>query len=162
MKVVFLDFDGPLCTRKTYNEAGWERYNGTDPLKLFDRRFVQNVNTLCERTGARVVISSYWRTLFPGRCEEMLREVGFTAEVIGETPSEGLPYNSNRYDEIRAWLDLAEDVERFVVIDDDMSCRHFHGHKYGGWVFTDFYGPQAGFTEDKISEAVKILEGSDA
>ncbi|MGE0444532.1 MAG: HAD domain-containing protein [Vicinamibacterales bacterium] len=110
MKVIFLDFDGVLNTPQT-----WAHH---DKLGL-DVERVALLQSLCELTGAVVVISSTWRMVHALEdLRVMLAERGFRGEVIGATPAL-LP---KRSDEIRAWLDDHHEVTHYVVLDDSRDA----------------------------------------
>lgn len=125
MRAVLLDFDGVL------NSADWTARRGESPTDWLDRSHdldpaaVARLNTIVERTGAGVVISSSWRIMYPlDEIEKLLSDAGFAGEIIGVTPFyRGGSWVGGRYrtraDEIQAWLDEHSDVESFVVLDDD-------------------------------------------
>lgn len=131
MKIIFLDIDGVLNSW-----AFWERkpipegaYNHNDLPAMADAMLdveaVVRLNTLIERTGAVVVVSSTWRRLY-GRTQlqEVLGLAGFKGIVIDKTPCLG----GLRGHEIQDWLNYRAkrraDVEAFVIIDDDSDMAH--------------------------------------
>lgn len=148
MKVIFLDFDGVL------NSHAWMHEN----LDLFrsDRLFhhehldkdaVACVEKIAVATGAKVVISSTWRILNSlDKLKAILKDHGFTGEVIGKTPRLGVA----RGIEIQQWLDFNGPVDGFVIIDDDSDMVHLK-HKL---VQTKF---DTGLQEEHIDKAIAIL-----
>ncbi len=155
MKVVFLDFDGVL------NSVAWikggRRGEREMPDKVLDPAAVLRVNTLCERTGAVVVISSTWR-LFKEDCVALLCRRGFTGTVVGKTPdhswqpgdASNLWASRSRGSEIQAWLDAHPGVEAFVILDDDADMAHLMDKL----VQTDF---ERGLTDAHVERAVAML-----
>ena len=115
MKVVFLDFDGVLNDSQTQPEFGIEA------------KFVDRLNVLIEKTGAKVVISSSWRLYGLLQCSLILENAGFKGEVIGLTPERVREWGKQgppRGLEIQAWLDAHPEVEKFVILDDEADMEH--------------------------------------
>lgn len=103
MHVIFLDFDGVLLNQTT-------RFRTMDPA------CVAVLDAVCRETGIPVVISSTWRHIGLGRCRAMLREAGFTGQVIGVTP---VLWGCSRGEEIGRWLDAHPQYTKPVILDDD-------------------------------------------
>jgi hypothetical protein len=118
VKVVFLDFDGVL------NSLEFLRRD-PGPLDRLDPLAVARLNTLVQRSGAKVIISSSWRLQRPlEELSRLLLKLGFVGEVAGYTPDLSSSVRvadgcAVRCLEIRAWLERsASPVEQFVVLDD--------------------------------------------
>lgn len=133
MKLLFLDFDGVLNSAKYIKRMDVDFDN---PKFQVDPEAVIRVNAITECTGACIVVSSTWRNAFVGHFEklqECLLNCNITGEVVGATPSPTLMNNSilycgmTRSEEIRAWLHHREDVESYVVLDDEV-LEGFDGH----------------------------------
>lgn len=152
MKIIFLDVDGVLnCSSTT---RGWGK------MRFVDTRKMYRVREICERTGAKVVISSSWRW---GSCEDaspwdkvqweaLLHEFDkHRIPVIGHTP---FSFDNNRGNEIRTWMKMQEErIEEFVVID-DIVCDLTRFVSVGRVVQTvDAWG----LTKAKMEECIKIL-----
>lgn len=129
MKIIFLDIDGVL---NNHHSLGLNRYIPT-PLILNERVShhlspwcMHCLNEIIEKTNAKVVVSSTWRL---GETTERLQAIlnfyGFKGEVIGRTPYFTFS-DSRRGDEIQHYIsfDLEEDLESFVIIDDDSDMKH--------------------------------------
>jgi len=134
MKVVFLDIDGVLITRKSLT-------NGQSGLRAkADPQAVKQLNRLIKATGAQIVVSSTWRTAMgPDRLQTLLRdEWGVQGSVIGATPvcnaiRAGIVLSHARGAEIQAWLTLANGsemtrVQRFVILDDENDMGELSEH----------------------------------
>lgn len=137
------------------------RNPGQNPMDRWPGGHIDPVNVACldnlvSVTGAKIVLSSAWRThieLEP--LYTLLKERGYTGpELIGRTPSlndrhvrEWIP----RGLEIQDWLDnTTEDVESFVILDDMENMVHLSDR----YVQTD---PIYGLTPADVERATQIL-----
>jgi hypothetical protein len=152
MKVIFLDVDGVLNCAKT--ERGWGK------MRFVDTRKMLRVREICDRTGAKVVISSSWRE---GAQDDALpvdkmQWQALIAEfdkhripVIGMTP---IAHDRWRGDEISMWLKSQEEPVKDFVIVDDIICDLTRFVSVGRVVQTvDAWG----LTKEKMEECIKIL-----
>jgi hypothetical protein len=111
--VIFLDIDGVLNALPFL-----EGRDGSDWSQLIDHRAVARLNTLIDRSSAKVVISSSWRCHLPiVHIESLLRAQGFAGEILGATPRR----TPNRGAEIQAWIDAADEEPEALVILDDLD-----------------------------------------
>jgi hypothetical protein len=137
----------------------------TPPEGWIDRDCIARINSLCERTGARIVISSSWRTYETIRGQPVgglvgtvavLRACGLTAEVIGATPDHATPEQRERHEradrwpEIHAWLREHSEVGAWVVLDDS----ELPGVPAAAFVRTDI---AVGITDADVERAVSVL-----
>jgi hypothetical protein len=134
VKIVFLDIDGVLnhsATRSDVLPTTKERL----PIPIAPECMAR-LNRLIAETGAKIVISSSWRTF--ARWQDLgpaLARHGLVADVIGETPDlvndevwlenwrvrEGAPFAYERLErgwEIGEWLAAHPEVTAFVILDD--------------------------------------------
>lgn len=132
MKVVFLDVDGVLASRKTCLGLGDypTKLNGHH-RKFFDWAAVGLVRLLCEKAGASVVISSTWRRHYKA---EHFKNF-FDLPVIGCTPTGG----RRRGDEISRWIEewnaqSDDKVTHWVTLDDNDD---FWSDQHKNWVNVD-------------------------
>lgn len=125
MKIIFLDIDGVLCTKRSHFVYGKEgkMWFDWDPLGC------DAIAKAC-RNGARIVISSSWRQeknrdeLFAQLRKFGLYELLFQPDWF--TPITG----DTRGSEIQHWLDRHRDIGMYIIVDDnpDMlenQMRHF-------------------------------------
>ena len=112
MKVIFLDVDGVLNSDEYFDKIrnldiqGIEREVDIEKIKLLKKAI--------DKTGAKVVLSSSWRyTKYAQYLKELLSNydiyVDSTPFIEKET---GL--------EIKKWLSDNQDVEDFVILDDEI------------------------------------------
>jgi hypothetical protein len=129
MKVIFLDIDGVLNSAEFFHRRFEERGNRA-PSNLrehdqLDPDGIRCLNTIIERTGARIVISSTWRLRNDFRqVIRLLKRQGLKGHILGRTPrlsGEGIV----RGHEIAAWLFSQIDwPEGIVILDDDSDMAH--------------------------------------
>lgn len=152
MKVIFLDVDGVLNCTKTERQI--------HKMRFVDTRKMLRVREICERTGAKVVISSSWRDgaledanpwdkhMWKALIDEFDRH---RIPVIGMTP---FAPDRWRGDEINMWLKLQEEPVKDFVIVDDIVCDLTRFVSVGRVVQTvDAWG----LTKAKMEECIKIL-----
>ena len=104
LRVIFLDIDGVLNSKKTPN-----------PRKLpyvVDTRLLRKFRRLVGRSRAKVVLSSSWRHDPAGLFSARYHGIRYV-DVVPDMP--GRP----RRDEIVAWIRKHPEVTRYAVIDDD-------------------------------------------
>ena len=120
MKIIFLDIDGVL------NVIG----QGVDEYgQKFHKHLEDNLRYIIEKTGAKIVISSNWRTSGLKIMKEMWQHRNLPGEVIDVTPTEFDVVNRGTcefYDlvdrgfEIQQWIDdHREEIESYCIIDDN-------------------------------------------
>jgi hypothetical protein len=125
MKIVFLDFDGVICTRRAALALG-KSVSLVPPRENIDPVAVALVNRICLETGAKIVISSSWRTDYSlrkyleimGFSRDHLIPLGPDEEIWRTTPSHMMPPNTCRGDEIQCWINDYGPVEAHVILDD--------------------------------------------
>jgi len=104
LKIIFLDIDGVLNSKRTSNPRGFPYI--VDPKLL--GRYIR----LVAATGAETVLLSTWRHDPAGRWAARYYGVPFM-DVIPDLP------DSSRGDEIRTWLEKHPEVSRYAILDDD-------------------------------------------
>ena len=113
-KIIFLDIDGVL----NVIPQGRDKYGG-----IFHQHFVDNLRRIIDETGAKIVISSSWRSDGIETMRNMWKDRNLPGEVVDVTPhlrsklweKEDL----GRGDEIQWWLDRHPEITGYVIVDDD-------------------------------------------
>lgn len=116
MKIIFLDIDGVLISRKSKRILG--------DLRTFLPESVGVLKYILEATDARIVISSSWRILKElNQLQEMFTEAGIDGSVVIDiTPNVG----GTRGGQIDEWLKNTDlSIESFVIIDDDLDIEPY-------------------------------------
>lgn len=143
MKVIFLDFDGVI----------------TIPPKWYiNANKIKWIKKIVDKTDAKIVVSSSWR-------RENVKET--INDMIGKTkrcPRNKMLYwlIDNLYDvthtykglrgqEIKDWLNERNDIENYVIIDDDGD---FLDEQLYHFVQTNY---EDGITETEAIRAIKVL-----
>lgn len=160
MKIIFLDIDGVLNSKKSCikNNNVARRFPETPHPS-----HIQWLNLIVQKTDAKVVLSSTWRTMCtPEMMDRLLDCYGFDGEIISKTPD----LNSHRGTEIKTWLAVHKDkcemykdsqwyvykepVESFVILDDGTDM----GDLLPYLVKTN---PDEGLTEKDAKAAIEML-----
>ena len=107
MRIIFLDIDGVLNCKDTPNPRGFPY--------IIDPHLLANLKELLKRTGAKVVLSSSWRTDPVG----VLAAKHYGIPIMDLCPD--IP-EASRCEEMLRWLSAHQEVTRYVVIDDESDC----------------------------------------
>ena len=151
LKVIFLDFDGVLNSRKYLAECGGFGM-AIDPSRLV------LLKKIVDATQAKIVLSTSWREHWGKSLSECNSTGVLMNDIFGEyglqiwdkTPQ----LRIRREAEIKSWLDCYPEVKRFVVLDDMLLCGDYlDGH----FVKTSNYFD--GLTESDVKKAIEILNG---
>lgn len=130
IKIIFLDFDGVLnsaqfkAMRPKVESQALTIDEARD--RAIDKAAIARLNVIVERTGAKVVVSSMWRThISRADLRGLLHRNGFTGVTLDKTPGG----SGNRGVQIREWLHSATNagrvIESFVIIDDEDDFATF-------------------------------------
>lgn len=143
MKAIFLDFDGVI----------------TIPPKWYlQADLIKNVKKIVDATGAKIVVSSSWRmdtieeTIDkmigrPKRCPRNRMLNWFIDNLYDVTHT----YRGLRGQEVKDWLNEHDDIENYVIIDDDGD---FLDEQLYHFVQTNY---EDGLTEVETKRAIKVL-----
>jgi hypothetical protein len=155
MKVIFLDIDGVLNSEKFFKN---------NPSVAIDRNSVSILKDIIDKTGAVIVMSSGWKLWFDDnmmprhRYSKYLFDIlcEFDIKLYGKTPDFSTDeirinkiFSYVKAEEIIAWLDNHENVDKYVIIDDlDLKNEEINAHliKTNG---------QIGITEE---DAMRIIQ----
>jgi len=168
MKVIFLDIDGVLNNQETLLR--------NDEL---DNILLLRLKTLVDKTGAKIVLSSSWRTCFnPLRIlMDRFNEIGLFISSLtpngvsvdwiekqGYIPTARYFFTKNNIDgnrhyittdrgaEIFKWLSTHQDIESYVILDDEaFDILNYFPNNF---IKTNSL---IGLTEENIQQAEKIL-----
>lgn len=115
-KIIFLDFDGVLSVSLQERD----KYG-----QLFHQRFVDNLKYVIDKTNAKLVIISSWRTDGIDVMQNMWKDRNLPGEIVGNTPycakletCRKYRENQERGLEIQEYID-ENNIDSYVIIDDD-------------------------------------------
>jgi hypothetical protein len=159
MKIIFLDIDGVLNHVQFYEQRHVLLEKGIKikyPYSEIDPACVEKLNVLCEKTGAKVVISSTWRHSGLDYCKDALEFHGFKGEIIDITPSSPTRF---RGIEILDWIKTNEELigepyynfTEYVILDDDSDMLYWQKDNF---LLIDRF---VGLTMGDVFRAKKIL-----
>ena len=150
MKVIFLDIDGVLNSKKFFKSD----YTYAAPDDSLDPYAIKKLNKIVDKTGAEIVVSSTWRI---GKSvddlENILNRNGFTGHVIDKT-EDLIHERKTRGDEIKKWLDEHLNIDSFVIID-DFNFPKFEKYFSTRFVQTD---DRVGLSNQDADKCVDILQ----
>ena len=157
MKVIFLDVDGVLNSEHSHSidkNDNWMENEVSD-------NHIQWLKKIVDETGAKIVLSSSWRHYHPKATgsntitdplfkvlDRKLREAGL--EIIDITPD---LRGKMRGLEIDAWLNSNAEVDKYVIIDDDIDFTDLQKPYFVNTTF------KYGLTEVLAIKAINILNG---
>lgn len=153
MKAIFLDFDSVITT---YNSK-WK----------IDMNKINIINDICDKTNAKIVITSSWRIghrgdvlAFNGYLTQYIIEHNYLDHVkdafdkfIGNIVGMTKYIDGVRGDEIKSYMSEHPEVENYVIIDDDSDMCDYQLFNF---VQTDAC---EGITERDAKLCVDILNG---
>ena len=125
MKIIFLDIDGVLNTKETYDNI-YKRGGLLFDEVPIDKFRLEYLKTIIDETGAKIVLSSSFRYFFMKEGDKLVPTslkgsklsnifLKYGIEIYDITPTNG----NIREDEIKMWLANHPDVEEFIIMDDD-------------------------------------------
>jgi hypothetical protein len=157
VKIVFLDFDGPIIPVQSHVHNRSVKEKAWPPC-------VKALNRITDSTGAKIVVTSSWRdtsakNLFYGQAikivQTLLKQWGVTGEVLGQIPycieiQGNYAIEAPRGQEIASFLKICDNVESFVILDDDDDMEDLREFL----IQTPF---EKGLTEADADRAIRML-----
>lgn len=139
-KVLFLDIDGVLNSRKTLGVYG----------EHLSSEMVRRLNKIVKLTDCDVVLSSSWRTLFTLEVfHAMMFNQGMTYchKIVGKTET----LSSFRGKEIKDYLDRHPEYDVYCILDDETDMLD---EQKPFFIRTNW---DTGLTEDDVVKALELL-----
>lgn len=129
MKIIFLDVDGVLNTSKTFKRV-YDLFKNTGKKELeIDLFRLEYLKQIIDQTGAKIVLSSSWRRFFDKIDNKIipLNEKGRSFYDLLNNYDIGIydklnnDFDNSREELVIDWLSKRDDVESFIMIDDEPS-----------------------------------------
>lgn len=135
MKIIFLDVDGVLNSEQDL--FSWTIESDKHLILLA---------CIVRRTNAKIVVSSSWRNC--GLLDTLKKRLNdFSMSIYGKTKDIG-----ERGLEIKDWLDNHNDIESFVILDDeDFDIKSYFPNNF---VKTD---EEVGLQKEDVEKCIHIL-----
>lgn len=135
MKVIFLDIDGVLNTMDT-EKRNREEYLKTGIMKIeIDEFRIGYLKQIVDKTGALIVLSSSLRYRFKKEGDrliaggnryamefiELFKKYGLSLYDVTPTIRDEFGNSGNRQEEIKLWLSYHDNIDGFVILDDETT-----------------------------------------
>ena len=115
IKIIFEDIDGPLIPYNKESDVNYHNFFN-EPDK-WSKTAMSNLNTIIEKTDAKVVLSSSYRDDKPkSEIEDMMKKAGFKYKLYDCVPNDK---SKKRGADIKDWLKNNKNVSNFIIIDDN-------------------------------------------
>ena len=163
MKIIFLDVDGVLNNNIFLKKRRiiLKENKGIYIPRLDDKNFIA-LKTLVERTNAKIILSSYWRYYFDKNLmpnnnglhnhgKDLTLKLRKHNLSLKDKTSTDLTRFQKRGDIIKEYLHTHEDIDNFVILDDDNIMKEFTDTNL---VQTK---PEYGLTMSDVKKAENIL-----
>lgn len=169
-KYLFLDIDGVLNHDEWFESDDYRHHQQNWRVSMFDPKCVERVNTILRETGAKLVVSSSWRSM--SDLEEIFEGVGLPTE-FDVTPHADMIYSREEYhedsevfwrgSEIKYYLER-HPHSSYVILDDDCDMLDeqlpYFINTCGDRIYRrELYlkNQGSGLTDKCMNEAIKIL-----
>lgn len=147
-KIVFLDVDGVLNSVDTTAHA-------PDGSLGVSSGKVDLLKKIITEAKADIVLSSSWRNILESdpSYKYLIRQLEYKGlYILDKTPNVGC----HRGKEIRQWLDAHEEIEQFVILDDEFIQEFEECGLSEHLVHTELID---GLTKEDVTKAIQILNG---
>lgn len=151
MNIIFLDVDGVLNSDEFRTERYMILKRAVKAEEFFDPTCLKCLKKIVEETDAKIVVTS----------SAMINDMDLLGKKLGEYGISVLDktahYGDRRGTQIREWLSEHNDVENYIILDDDyfMDYPGLDDHI----VKTSFYSGR-GLNESHVQKAIKLLKGA--
>lgn len=123
-KVLFLDIDGPMIPRRAFYLP-----KQTLVVSKFDPVAVALLNSVLDKTGAKLVVSSTWGNLGIEVVKPSFEENGISWDQVHQDWVTPRKLTDSRVHQIRMWLDKHPGIDLWASLDDenlDLDGRNVH------------------------------------
>lgn len=125
MNVVFLDYDGVVNTPMWDDTGTTCNYGHPFGGKVNNFQAVQWLSEFCQKFDYSIVVTSTWRS--SSNYKDCLISGGLRSgiQILGKTRRLD---DHCRGDEIQDYLDNHQEIENFIILDDESDMAHLKDH----------------------------------
>lgn len=174
MNIIFLDVEGVLNTKETYQRAYQKQgYMPMIDVEIDDFRLIY-LKEIIDKTDAQIVLSSSLRHFFIKENDKVIptslkgkklydKLSKYNIEIYDTTPTT----QENREEQIKGWLENRDDIESFIIIDDDPTQFDEYLDKLIQTsterqnYLLSFMKESIGLCEEHIEQAIKLLNSKE-
>jgi hypothetical protein len=152
MRVIFLDFDGPMIPGRCY----FMKNARVEGIPQFDPVAVGLVNRLAEKSKAKIVIHSNWRKgYYKGDVplRDWIISQGLDPKHFHEDFFAPQKLSSDRFHDIQMWISDHPELKEFVILEDVMLSIGYE-RWLPNFVHIDY---MEGFTWERYIKALDIF-----
>jgi hypothetical protein len=113
MKILFLDFDGPIIPGRSFF------HSSAPSIMAMDKYTVGLLTKLCILTATKIVVSSQKR-ISPPRFMKFCNDHDFPVALLHDDWRVPILPSGNRSEEIHQWLNCHPEVTTYVALDDEV------------------------------------------
>lgn len=148
--LIFLDIDGVMV-----HGSSWKPVETlADGFYKFDVRAAAGLQAIISKTKANIMLTTSHKNKFtPKEWKVIFKNRGIDVEVV--TKLRTRKWYPNRKAEIIAWCKRHQEVQKFVIIDDDKSLNGLPTALKEKFILTN---PSVGLTQYDAEQAIKILK----
>lgn len=158
MKVIFLDVDGVLNSEPYFDTIPRELKNVFCENEIC-KIYVQQLKRIIDKTNAKIVLCSTWRVGKKNNHPLYLYLVEKLAEFNMEIYDITEKIDCDRPFEIKKYLNKHNDIENFVIVEDDFKKEEYEKYNIEKYLFhTNFYGKSIEKTGLNETLANKIID----
>ena len=174
MKVIFLYIEGVLNTKETYERIRRQKGYSIMIDTEIDEFRLGYLREIINQTDAKIVLSSSFRYFFTRENSKIVpttlkakriydKFFKYGIEIYDTTPTT----MESREEQIKEWLSNRDDIESFVIIDDDSTSfdelynNLIHTSRIRTSYLLSFMKESTGLSEEHIDIAVKMLNIKD-
>ena len=151
-KIIFLDIDGVVCTARSHFASGKKGI-----MLDWDATGCDLISQICEKTGAKIVISSTWR--HEAHQQDLFSRLikhGLWGHMFCDVNASGAwatPWkpSASRGNEIDMWIEQNGPIDEYVIIDDN---HQFHGQQIERFIQTE---PTNGISAEDFQKALGLF-----
>lgn len=149
MNIIFLDIDGVLNSIEYVTETYNVLKRTLKREEMFDPICMKNLKQIVDETNAKIVITSSWKI---GDMELLYKVFGkYGINIFDKTNH----YGDRRGKEIRDWMAVHKEAEKFIIIDDDYF-KDYPGLDEHIVQTSIHYG--RGLNEKHVEQAIKLFK----